>query len=342
MKNNLLLLSSLFILFCIGCDKKNKDLVLPVKPEKFPQVIRFSDEVGGELEDSDEFSIDLTLADRVDPDGEELGGKVVPLQKDVQVFFSISDKIGIDAISSFIKGGTAVYEIDDCTNSDDEGIDLDFQFDPATGNGSVVFPKGIEEMELVFELDEDYLNDAVLNEEERAIEFKLVSVEADSENVVVNSALGFTYEVLDDEGVHGAWELNLDNAAQFEAFKVLFGLVNEDIAALDLADVEKIEIEFELEEVKVLVELKETELVDECGETEEVNKVIELELELEELSTLVASGELEAIGELEQEDGSLPEYVLAGEFSILENELKLELTNEFEKESVSAELILTR
>ncbi|WP_290789929.1 hypothetical protein [Flavihumibacter sp. UBA7668] len=342
MKNNLLLLSSLFMLFCIGCDKKNKDLVLPVKPEKFPQVIRFADEIGGELEDSDEFSIDLTLVDRVDPEGEELGGKVVPLQQDVRVFFTVSDNMGIDDLASYIKAGTALYEIDACTSSEDEGIDLDFQFDPATGNGSVVFPKGVEEMELVFEVDEDYLNDAVLNEEERAIEFKLVSVDAATENVVVNTALSFTYEVLDDEGVHGAWELDLENTAQFAAFKELFGLVNEDIAALNLADVEKIEITFELEEVKVLVELKETELLDECGETEEVNKVIELELELEELSTLTSSGELEATGELELEDGSLLEYVLAGEFSILDNELKLELTNELEEESVTAELLLTR
>jgi len=342
MKNSMLLLGSLLLLFIAGCDKKNTDLVMPLKPGDFPQVIKFSDEVGGELENTDEFSIALTLIDRVDPSGDEPGGAIVTLTEDVRVNFTISDVSGIAAIDSYIKGGKALYEIDDCTSSEDEGIDLDFQFDPVTGIGSVVFPKEVEEIELVFEVDETYLDDAALNEDERSIEFKLLSVDAATENVVVNTGMVFTYDVLDDEGVDGAWELDPENPEQFAAFKNLFGLVNEDIANLDAADVKKIEIEFELEEIKVVVELKETELIDECGEQEEVNKEIELELEIEELTRLLEEGEIEAIGELEQEDGSLIEYTVKGNFWIEGNQLQLELENELEDETVSAILRLTR
>jgi hypothetical protein len=342
MKQYLLLIASLALLVVSGCDKKNDDLVMPRKATDLPQVIRFADEAGAELEDSDEFIIALTLQDRVDPAGEELSGTIVPLTEAVRVNFAITDSKAIDNLAAYIKGGTAFYEIDDCTSSEDQGIDLGFTFDPVTGTGSVLFPKDVEEIELLFELEEDYLNDAILNEEARSITFQLVSVEATTENVVVNEALEFTYEVLDDEGIYGAWELDAENAEQFAAFKNLFGLVNEDIANLSAADVEKIEIEFELEEIKVLVELKETELVDDCGELEEVHKEIELELEIEELNKLVAEGELEALGELEQEDGSLLEYSLKGAFFIDDNLLHLELENELDEETISATFQLTR
>ncbi len=342
MKHYLLLIVSLVMLVISGCDKKNQDLVMPRKATDLPQVIRFADEAGAELEDSDEFSIVLTLQDRVDPDGEELSGTIVPLTETVRVNFAVTDSEAIDQLAAYIKGGTAFYEIDDCTSSEDQGIDLDFLFDPVTGTGSVLFPKDVEEIELQFEVAEDYLNDAILNEEERLITFQLVSVEATTENVVVNEALEFTYEVLDNEGIYGAWELDAENAEQFTSFKNLFGLVNEDIANLSAAEVEKIEIEFEGEEIKVLIELKETELVDDCGELEEVHKEIELKLEIEELTKLVAEGELEALGELEKEDGSLLEYSLKGVFFIEDNLLHLELENEFDEENVSASLQLTR
>ncbi|KYP16574.1 hypothetical protein [Flavihumibacter sp. CACIAM 22H1] len=342
MKSYWLLLSSLLLLGSIGCDKKNKELILPLTTDKFPQVIKFADDKTGELENSDEFSITLTLTDRVDPEGAAAGGKIIPLQADVRVFFTVAAKDGIDQLADFIKGGTAVYEIDDCTNSADQGIDLQFQFDAATGLGSVIFPKGVEEIELVFEVEDTYLNDALLNEEERAIEFKLVSLEASAENVVVNTALSVQVEFLDEEGIHGTWELDLENQANFAAFKALFGLVNEEIAALELSMVEKVEIEIELDEVNLTVELKETELAEECGETAEVHKRIELELEIEELDYLVAAGNLEAIGELEGTDNSLLEYLLRGNYTLSGNQLQLQLQNEFDKKTVEATLFLNR
>src|ERR1700754_1529791 len=98
------------ILFSLSCDKKNDDLLDPLTSDKFPQVIVFSDEGDGELEDEDKFSVSLTLLDRVDPDGEELGGKVVPLEEDVTVSFAITEKEGFSNLADYIKGVSAFYE----------------------------------------------------------------------------------------------------------------------------------------------------------------------------------------------------------------------------------------
>lgn len=330
MKRIQVLLCTLLLLALGSCDKKNDDLVEPYSAEDFPQVVRFDDEGDGDMEDADEISFKLTLNDRPDPSGKEPAGKVIPLKEDATVLFEIKDWEGFEDPSAYIKSAKAFYEIDDCITSEDEGIDLDVIFDAATGKGSVRFPKDVEEIEVVFETDEDFFNDGDLNTEERSITLVITGVQSGNQKVTFNNALEFTYEVLDEEGIHGDWELDHEDAEQFSRFKALFGTVNEDIAALAAEDVDKIEISVEYNEVKVVVELKETEEVEECGEMETVNKVIELEADLEDLSTLTDEGDIEFVGEVEQTDGSVKEFVYKGSFRIMGEELELVLTGEYD------------
>lgn len=343
MKPIQLFLFSLLLMTVWSCDKENDDLILPLTAEEFPQVIRFDDEGDGDLEDADEFSFKLTLNDRPDPSGEQPSGKIIPLKEDVTVLFEIKEWEGFDNPAAYIKGVKAFYEIDDCTTSEDQGIDLNLTFDAATGKGSVRFPKDVEEIEVVFETDEDFFNDNDLNEEERSITLLLTGIQSGSEKVTCNKALEFRYEVLDEEGIHGDWELDHEDAAVFAKFKELFGKVNEDIADLDADDVDKIEISVEYDEVKVVVELKEMEEVDECDGPEMVNKVIELEADLEDLSTLTDQGDIEFVGEVEQPDGSIKEFTYKGEFRISAAGLELVLTGEYDDEETDEiTLLLTK
>lgn len=334
----LTLLTSIILLIA-GCDKKNDDLVHPLAATEFPQVIRFDDEGDGDLEDADEFSFTLTLNDRPDPSGDEIAGTVIPLEQDVTVLFELKEWEGFNLPADYIKGVKAFYEIDDCTTSEDMGVDLGVQFDPVTKKGSVRFPKDVAEIEVVFETDEDFFDDGMLNEDERSLTLAITGLQNNTTDITFNKALEFKYEVLDKDGIHGDWELDHENPAEFNAFKELFGLVNDDIAALDADDVEKIELSLEYDEVKVVVELKETETVEECGDVEIVNKVIELEADLEELSTLASEGDLEFAGEIEQSDESIKEYVFKGDFEITGSTLTIELSGEYDDQE-TAELVL--
>ncbi len=91
------------ILGLFSCDKQKDDLVAPLTADEFPQVIKFDDEGDGHLEDEDKFGIKITLVDRKDPDGSDLGGKVIPLEADVTVNFEVSEFEGFTAISDYIK-----------------------------------------------------------------------------------------------------------------------------------------------------------------------------------------------------------------------------------------------
>jgi len=322
----------LFILMVLvaGCDKEKDDIVLPLTSEEFPQVIRFDDEGDGDLEDEDKFSFKLVLNDRVDPDGEELGGKIVPLENDVTVNFEVSDFEGFSRISDYILDGTAFYEVDDCTTSEDNGVDLKLVFDRNTGKGSVTFPKDVEEIEVEFEVDENLFDDNILNTDDRFIEFELTGVSGNNKAVTFNPEFTFTYEPLDDESISGEWALDPLNAAQFAAFKKLFSPINEDVANLDASEVEEILLSVEYDEVKVEVVLKETETVTECGDSDVENKVIEIEADLEELDLQTLDGEIEFVGEIEQVDETLEEFVYKGEFKITGDKLELTLTGEYD------------
>lgn len=339
MKNFKYIFLSAMVVVLSACDKKNENLVRPLVEADFPQILLLADEGDGELEDEDKFSFVITLADRVDPDGEELGGKIVPLEEDVTVNFEVTDFEGFSSISSFILNAKAFYEIDDCTTSEDENINLNLVFDQATGKGSVTFPKGIEEIEIEFETNSDLFDDAVFNDEARKLEIKLTSVNARGQNVVVNKDNAFEFIVLDDEAVYGEYELAVNNPAEFEKYIALFGLINDDVRNLTADDVEEVLIEFQYGEFKAIVVLKETEEIDECGDVEILNKEIEIEGDFEELGDNAQEGEVEFVGAVEQEDGSEKEFVYKGSFKITDDGLELRLQGEYDDEETE-EIIL--
>lgn len=318
------------LLFLSACDKKNDNLVTPLVEQDFPQVLLLSDEGDGELEDEDKFSFKITLADRVDPTGKELGGKVVPLEKDVTVNFEMSKLKGFASIAAYVLDAKAFYEIDDCTTSEDQDIDLKLVFNKTTGKGSLTFPKGVEEIEIEFETDDKLFDDKVFNNEERGLEIKLTSVDANGQKVVVNDQLKFEYRVLDDEGIYGEYELDVTDQAQFQNYINLFSLVNDRVKGLHPADVKEIKVEFQYGEFKAIVVLKATRNVAECGELDTENIEIEIEGDLEEIDDDKLAGDLEIVGNIELENGKEEEFVYKGSFKIVNGKLELTLKGEFD------------
>ncbi len=323
------------VLLLAGCEKKNEDLVTPLVEQDFPQVLLLSDEGDGELEDEDKFSFKITLADRVDPSGEELGGKIVPLEKDVTVNFEVTSFKGFTTLSSYLLDAKAFYEIDDCTTSEDKGIDLKLVFDKSTGKGSVTFPKGIEEIEIEFETNDKLFDDKVFNTSSRKLELKLTSVNSNGEKVVVNNQNTFEYQVLDDDGIYGEYELDITNQTQFDNYIKLFGLVNPTVKALKASDVKEIKIEFQYGEFKAIVVLNETRNVAECGKVDVENIEIEIEGDLEELDDDKLSGDVEVVGDVEQANGSEKEFSYKGSFKLVGKILELKLKGEFDDDEIS-------
>lgn len=322
---------------------RDDGVVNPLAIEDFPQVILFSDEGAGEVEDEDKIEIALSFLDRIDPTGEELGGTTVPLTADATVVFQIVDAEGFDNLGDYLLDWAAYYEVDDCTTSDDLGIDLNLSFDPATGMGSVLFPKEVEEIIIEFEVNDALFDDDIVNDGSRGFKAMLLSVtSAGDEKVVVNPDLEFEYVVLDDELIFGSWELDVEDADQFAAFVSLFGLLNEDIRTLQAEDVDAIEVEFKFDELSFVVVLKEEEEEEDCGEIELVNVEIEVEGGYESLTDDALEGEIEFADDIEQEDGSELEFVYKGNFSIDNDQLTLELEGEYDDETVEATLIFTR
>ena len=322
-----------------GCGRRDQDVIYPVAADDLPQILLFDDEGDGDTEDSDEIEITLTLADRVDPSGDDLRGTVVPLTEAVTVAFQVEDIAGIATLGDYILDWSAYYEIDDCTTSDDEGIDLGLSFDPVSGAGSVTFPAGIEEMVLAFEVREDLLDDDVFNAEGRGFTVVMTGLTTGSEAVVFNPDLTFTYQVLDDEGIYGKWELDPGNATEWAAFQTLFGLVSPDIAALSPAEVDAIELEFAYDALAVVVVLVETETVTECGESEEENLEIEIEAEYDDLTDDALEGELALIVEVEQADGTIEEAEYAGSFTITGSSLALTLEGAYDEAETGEQVL---
>ncbi|MES2455126.1 MAG: hypothetical protein V4594_06290 [Bacteroidota bacterium] len=331
----------LAVLLLSACEKKNDDLVTPLVEQDFPQILILADEGDGELEDEDKFSFKITLADRIDPEGEELGGKVVPLNADVTVHFEVKDFKGFNSLSDYILDAGAFYEIDDCTTSEDKDIDLKLVFNKTTGKGTVTFPKGVAEIEIEFETDEDRFDDKIFNTNDRKLEIRLTSVDANGQKVVVNDQNTFEYKVLDDDGIYGEYELDIDDQEQIQNYIQLFGLINEDVKALKAADIEEIKVEFQYGEFKAIVVLKETEKVEECGEVETVNKEIEIEGDFEDLEDDKLAGDLEIAGDVELDNGQEKEFSYKGGFKLLNKKLELTLGGEFDdKETKKITLIL--
>lgn len=205
-------------------------------------------------------------------------------------------------------------------------------YDEQIGSGQLIFPAGVEEIEIVFALNEDYFEDDILNEE-RGFSLSFVSTLTSREIQVLETP--FDYEVLDDEAIFGEWDTTLTQEG-WSDFQSLFGAVNGELTGLAVEDIEEIIWEFEYEALTIEVVLKETEEVEDCGEIEIENKVIEIEADYDELSRDAISGEIVLEGEVEQDDGSEEEFVFEGEFLINADRMMLTLFRIYEDEESEA------
>ena len=335
MKYTILIVAA--VLALTACSKKKFEHTAVTDVSAFPKQLVVDEEDAGDLEDTDKASFELKLTDGIDPEGMELAGKPQILGSSVVVNFQLKDAEGFAAWSDYILGGTAFYEVDDCTTSEDLGIDLQFHFDPSTGQGSVLFPAGVNSIELEFELNASLMDDAIENSDDRGFTFALTSIGATSENLVVNTDIETKFRLYDDEKVFGSWESDPNNATELNALKELFSMANSDLVGLTTAEIDNIEVEFAFDAFKLVITLVETETVDECGTMEQVQVEIELEGEWEELTDNALSGTAHFILEREEDNGSITELEYEGSFERIGNTLTWTLagtdgsteTNEF-------------
>jgi len=188
MKNYLIILISTSLL--LACTRKDEDVVEPVMSENFPQVILFDDEEGSVPEDSDQVGLVITLADRFDPSGEELGGVKIPLEETITLEFSIQDLEGFSNLSDYLLGAQVFQGSDE-----EQSNDLLTSIDLTNGTGQLTFPAGAEEVELILLLDEDFFNDDVENDT-RGFSVTLSGSETESLKIL---DLPFALEVEDDD-----------------------------------------------------------------------------------------------------------------------------------------------
>lgn len=338
-----ILIGSLVIafLFASACSERDKDVINPISVENFPKIILLDDGGDGDVEDGDEVEIAVTFADEIDPEGEELAGKVIPLTAPATLSFEIEAADGLANLSDYILGAKAYYEIDDCTESDDIAVTLDL----AAGTGSVVFPADVEELIIALELDDALFDDDEQNSADRGFSLKLTGVDAGDQNVVVDVDNSFDYLVLDEESVFGEWELDHEDADQFAAFKALFGALDPSIQNLAVADVDAIEFEFGWEKFACKVVLVEEE-EDECEPGAFDNAELEVEGEwVNDIEDLFGaeSADIEFEDKIEQEDGSEVDFKFEGSFTFNgDDEITLTLSGEYLDDISEQTLTLTR
>lgn len=324
-KNYIIGLLGVLLMITQACQKTEKLDVEPLSLSEYPLVVVLSDEHDGDLEDNDEIGIAVELLTRWDEVTRNPEGSVPEMPTDVDISFQLENPQGFSQWNQYIKGVKAIYEIDDCTNSEDAGIVIPTSFDPATGTGTFRFPKGQKEMELVLELDDAFFDDAVLNTDLRGFELKITGIQG-APNVRVNKDLTFAYHVLDDEAIFGTWEVDPLNASAWQALLNHFGPLNEDLSDVQLADVDKVEIEFEQAVLKVKFILNATQ-PDPCDPTELENEEIEVEADFasdfEDLFNN-RSGELELEGKAEK-DGVELEFEMKAKYTISADGTKLNL-----------------
>lgn len=329
--------------FLTACSKKKFEHTAVTDVSDFPKQLIMDEEDAGELEDTDKASFEIKLTDGIDPDGIELSGKPQTLGSSVTVNFELKDAEGFSNWSDYVLGGTAFYEVDDCTTSEDLGIDLQFTFDPSTGVGSVRFPANVNSIEVELELEPALMDDAIENDEDRGFTFALTGIGTTTENVVVNTDIETEFRLYDDEKVFGSWAVDQNNATELSAILDLFTMVNGDLDGLTAAEIDNIEVEFAFDEFKLVVTLVETETVDECGTPEEVNIEIEVEGEWDELTDDALSGTAHFIVEREEDNGSVTEVEYEGAFERTGNTLTLTLVGtDGDTETEEFTLTLTR
>lgn len=316
-----------------ACSKETKDVVKPRSAEDMPIQIILDEDEDGNVEDDDKAKMAFTFTDRMDPTGEELGGITPTLSQSATISCLIKDPEGFSNLADYILDIKAVYEVDDCTEED-----ITVTFDLSTGEFSFDFPAGVEEVEVEFELDDSFFDDDVVNDD-RGFVVEILGLSNTSENVVINTDTEFEYKVLDDELIFGEYELELTQE-NLDKLKTLFAEVNEDLASLELADLDALEMEVSLEEIEfkhILLEEEE----DECEPGEFDNVEISIEGEFEELTDDELEGEIEFVVEIEDEEGFVEELTYAGSFVINGDELILTLECE-DLETGEIELTLSK
>ncbi len=335
--------NSLFIVVTVllitACSKKKFEHTEATDVADFPKQLVMDEEDAGDLEDTDKASFEIKLTDGIDPEGIELSGKPQTLSNALTVEFELKDAEGFANWGDYITGGTAFYEVDDCTTSEDLGVDLQFTFDATTGKGSVIFPAGVESIELEFELDPALMDDAVENSDDRGFTFALTGIGSTSEKVVVNTDIETKFRLYDDEKVFGSWESDPSNATELAKILDLFTMANSDLDGLTAAEIDGIEVEFAFDEFKLVITLVETETVDNCGAPETVNVEVGLEGEFEELDD-ATSGAAHFIIEREEDNGFITEIEYEGSFERIGNTLTLTLAGD-DGDTETDELTLT-
>ncbi len=333
---NLSLIAGLLSL--MACTKENTDLSKAISAENMPKQIVLDTDEFGAIEDEDKIEVVFALTDRFVPG--EIGGQQVPLEKDAKINFAITEFEGFNQLDQYILGATAYYEIDDCTISSDQGLDLDLEYNTATGLGSFTFPAGVEEVVLEFETDPDLFDDDLINTEDRLVVLSITGLTT-TENVVFNPAVTFTYLVLDDELAYGKYEAPEINQDLISAINTLFAGVQADVTGLNPADIDAFEMEIDFEDIQFLLILTATEEVEECGNTETVNIEIEIKGELDDLTNEAQQGDLVFLVEVENEDGSVEEFEYKGSFELTADGIILNLECE-DLETGNVQLIFNK
>ncbi len=316
-----------------ACSKENKDVVTPTSPEDMPVQIVLDADEDGNVEDDDKATMAFTFTDRMDPTGEEIGGITPTLSQPATITCMIKDPEGFSNLGDYILDIKALYEIDDCTEAD-----ITVTYDLSTGEFSFEFPAGVEEVEVEFELDDALFDDDVVSDD-RGFVVEVLGLSNTSDKVVINTDTEFEYKVLDDELIFGEYELDLTQQ-NLNMLKTLFGAVNEDLADLDLTDIDAFEMEVSLEDIEFKTVLIEEE-ADECDPADFGNVEVSVEGEFEELTDDELTGEIEFIVELEADNGAVEEFTYKGSFEINGDDLILTLECE-DLETGEATLTYTR
>lgn len=332
--------SLIAVVLISACSKQKFEHTKVTGVEDFPKQMVLDETDAGDLEDTDKASFEIKLTDGIDPEGTALSGVPQTLESAVTVQFELKDAEGFSNWSDYVVGGTAFYEVDDCTNSEDLGVDLQFTFDPATGKGSVIFPAQVNSIEIELELDPAVMDDAIENTDDRGFTFALTGIGTTTDNLVINTDIETTFRLYDDEKVFGGWEADHNNPSELSKILDLFAMANSDLDGLTAAEIDKIEVEFAFDEFKLLVTLVETETVDDCGTPELVQLEIELEGEWEELTDDAMSGTAHFIMEREEDNGFITEVEYEGSFERTGNTLTLTLKGT-DGDSETDELTLT-
>ncbi len=257
---------------------------------------------GGTFESDDNYGLEISFDPGLDEVTDENGqvifgspeGTRGPLDQDLVVNFKLSASEGFNIGEDF-GIDEVIYQIDDC-NEGSANFVLN-----SDGSGSFTIPAGVEMIEIVFNLNDETLNNSDLDDGTPGFEMELTGIEGNPQDVLLNINNVFEYVVLDDEDIFTEWVLDFEDPALLQAFLDLFSPISEDLEELTEADIDEIKFEYGFEEVAITITLVEIETVEECDETEEVNLEIEIEGEFE-----VEDGELVMV--LENEDGDEFEY----------------------------------